>query len=486
MAEPTPSESRKTIVGLLIILFLLAAIVWLIPVVHAERLFPVAVLVVLLGTVFGPRFFMIQSVIQLSIDRMLWGAMIALALIQFRVGNVKMFRLTRIDWIILAFIGYIFLSAMTGISTAYATKAFSRWLFYVVMPGGLYLIARLVKLRESDVQFFFKAILCLAVYLAFTGLCEVMGIYALVFPKYILNQEDWEFLGRARGPLMNPIGNGFILSIGFVISLFGFVSGNRQMKIVYGCTSLLLLAGVYATLTRSVWIAVILAAGLLALLHTPRWLRVIGLAGVILFGGAMTMGLKDTLMSLKRDKQLSAADAAKSIELRPLLAVLAFEMFKDKPIVGHGYGRYFQYNKDYSSIRSYDMDLEIVRGYYQHNTFLASLVDTGLIGLFLMVSMLLSLAGLAWRLARERVNTVLARQVGLLTMSALIVYAFNGMFHDMTIIPMVQMFLFVIAGVTVTIHQRGFAPVIERESSSDSPQRRRPESDGARELAPTL
>ena len=475
--------------GLLIILFLLAALVWMIPVVHAERLFPVAVLVVLLGTVFGPKFFNVQSVIQLSIDRVLWGAMIALALIQFRIGNVKMFRLTRLDWIVLAFVGYVFLSAMTGISGEYATKAFSRWLFYIVMPAGLYLIARLVELRESDVRFFFKAVVGLAIYLSLTGLCEVLGIHALVFPKYILNPEEWEFLGRARGPLMNPIGNGFVLSIGFVVSVFAFFNGNRQMKLVYGCVTLLILAGAYATLTRSVWIGVILATGLMILIHTPRWVRVLGVAAALLFGGALMMGLKDTLMSLKRDKQLSAADSAKSIELRPLLAVIALEMFKDKPIVGHGYGRYFEFNKNYSSIRSYDMDLEEVRGYYQHNAFLAILVDTGLIGLLLLVSIILSLAGLAWRLARERVNTPLARQVGLLAMSVLIVYVFNGMFHDMMIIPMVQMFLFVIAGMAVTIHQRGFAAPCARSSSrQEEPvtNNRRPESNPAPGLATTL
>ena len=73
---------------------------------------------------------------------------------------------------------------------------------------------------------------------------------------------------------------------------------------------------------------------IVGLVHSPRWVRVLGLAATVLLAGAMAMGLKEQLMAFKRDKALSAADAAKSIELRPLLAAVAWEMFKDKPQPG--------------------------------------------------------------------------------------------------------------------------------------------------------
>ena len=51
------------------------------------------------------------------------------------------------------------------------------------------------------------------VYLAFTGVAETRGMPALVFPKYILTSEFTEFLGRGRGPFLNPVTNGIFMAV---------------------------------------------------------------------------------------------------------------------------------------------------------------------------------------------------------------------------------------------------------------------------------
>lgn len=170
----------------------------------------------------------------------------------------------------------------------------------------------------------------------------------------------------------------------------------------------------------------------------------------------MTMGLKEQLLSIKRDKQLSAVESAKSIELRPLLAVVAWEMFKDQPIIGHGFGHYFEHNLPYHDNRSYGLPLDRVRTYAQHNTFLAVLVDSGLIGILLLLGILATLGSVAWRLARDTPHPE-ARTVGALLLGGLVIHICNSMFHDLIVIPMVQTFLLFIGGCAVTILQSGLA-----------------------------
>ncbi|NND99361.1 MAG: O-antigen ligase family protein [Pirellulaceae bacterium] len=447
----------------LIFLFALAAFVWMIPIVHGGRLLRLSVLVLLVGTAFGPDFFAIDGFIQISLDRVLWASMLALAVVQFRLGNLRIARLTRIDFLIAAIIAYFFLSGMGAGSGPYMTKSFSRWLFYAVMPAGLYLMARVVEIRAEDIRWFCKVVLGLGVYLAATSVFEVAGYHFAVFPRYIVDPDVWLFYGRGRGPLLNPVGNGFIITIGTVACVLGFFSSDRRMKLIYAGLFIVLVLGAYATLTRSVWIGLILAVGVIAFVYSPRWLRILSLAATVLLAGAMTIGLKDQLLAFKRDKDLSAQEAAKSIELRPLLAIVAWEMFKDKPITGHGFGRYFEHSKPFHDIRSYKAPLEKVKGYYQHNTFLAILVDTGLIGISLFVGLLASLCGIGWRLTRDRKSTPEIRQVGLLMLGAMASYCFNGLFHDMMIIPMSHMFLFFLAGIAVTVYQYGFAERPQRD-----------------------
>ena len=54
------------------------------------------------------------------------------------------------------------------------------------------------------------------VYLAAVSLAEYFGAWQLVFPKYIVTSaldRNAEFVGRGRGPLLHPIGNGILLAI---------------------------------------------------------------------------------------------------------------------------------------------------------------------------------------------------------------------------------------------------------------------------------
>ena len=457
--------------NVLAFLFLLAFAVWSIPWIKDGRLPVLISMLFLVGTIFGPPFFAIDGPIQISLDRVLWMGMMGLAVVQWRLGNIKPPSLTRIDACLIGLMVYLFWRSRGGDITQTIVDPTARWVFYIFIPTTVFFLARIVSYRRQDFRLMQYAIIALGLYLSVTAVFEVKGWHAFVFPKHILDPEVWLFLGRGRGPLLNPIGNGFLIGTAMAAVASLYVGASRNQKALCVAIGVVLLVGGYATLTRSCWLGVAGAGLMVGLVHSPRWVRFLGLAAAVLLMAAMMGGLKDQLLELKRDKDLSAAEAAKSVELRPLLATVAWEMFKDKPILGHGYGQYLQRHDQYLSVRKYDLPLEQVRPYSHHNTFLAFLVDSGLIGLGLFCAALFTLATCAWNLAINGNLPLHRRRVGLFSLAILANYLPNAMFHNMTIIPMVQVVLLGTAGVVIAIYQKGFER--STETARSNVQRRR-------------
>jgi O-antigen ligase len=71
----------------------------------------------------------------------------------------------------------------------------------------------------------------------------------------------------------------------------------------------------------------------------------------------------------------------------------------------------------------------------QHNLFLSSLTETGLVGLSLLVALLGAGSVQAWRLWNARERAPAERWFGVVMLVFLVNYALNGMFHDVSIIP---------------------------------------------------
>ncbi|MCA9137352.1 MAG: O-antigen ligase family protein [Planctomycetales bacterium] len=442
---------------LVAILFALASLVWMIPLLRSGRYIQLATLVLALGTFFGPDFYAIDGPIQISIDRVLFFVLVALAFVGLRLEMTKLPEFNRLDWLVIAMVAWFGWSAMTGGSNPPGTPPMARWIFYIAMPAAMYFIPRMVSIKTCDVRWILTGSIVMGIYLSVTAVFEIKGLHGFVFPRYIVNPDNWEFFGRGRGPLMNPSGNGILISMGLTAAAIGLIKSRRERRLFYSVVVACLLVGVYATLTRSAWMGGIAAIGIVGFVHSPRWVRVMSLGVAVLIVGIASTSLKDKIFRLKRDENLSAADSEKSVKLRPLLAIVAWEMFKDRPITGHGYGHYEIKHRTYHDDRGYKMPLGQARPYTQHNVFLSILVDTGIIGLVLFSAWFLSTAAIAWKLSRDGSACQESRSVGLVMMGTMLAYLCNGMFQDATIIPMVHMFLFFGVGVTVTTMQSGVA-----------------------------
>jgi O-antigen ligase len=177
------------------------------------------------------------------------------------------------------------------------------------------------------------------------------------------------------------------------------------------------------------------------------------LVGTLAAGALGSALFWESLLSFKRDQHLDEALTAESARLRPLLATVAWQMFLDYPLLGVGFGQYLQENGPYLADRSIDLPLEKARPYVQHNVVLALLVETGAIGAGLFL-VLLSLWARDALLVRRRSNLPLGqRQLALVFLAGLAAYLANGMFQDVSIIVMVNMLLFLLAGLTNSLAQ---------------------------------
>ncbi|TWU44091.1 O-Antigen ligase [Novipirellula aureliae] len=438
----------------LIVLFSIASAVWIGPLLTYGRTILLATMVLLVGTVVGPAFLSIPAPIPITVDRVLWLAMFGLVLVRLRQGELVLSRLTRIDIAVIAWMGWLLISALMGGPGAKENSPIARWLFYVAMPIGTYAVVRVSEITAKDMKWVERLLLGLGIYLSVTAILEVSGFHALVFPRYIVNGKIWEFFGRARGPLLNPSGNAVVMTISLVIAILGFIQSNHRVKFAYAGLVTLILAGIYCTLTRSSWMGGIAAVAVIVWVYSPRWLRVLGLASMFLLGAAGAAGLKDQFMQMKRDKNLSAADAEKSVQLRPLLAIVAWEMFKERPILGHGFGHYLENSEPYHTVRSYGLPLDQARPYTQHNIFLSILVDAGLVGLLLFLGILTITTAVSWQMVNDKGKSQMARHAGFIWLGGFAGYFCNGMFQDVTMIPMSNMFMFFIAALAVTVYGR--------------------------------
>jgi O-antigen ligase len=213
----------------------------------------------------------------------------------------------------------------------------------------------------------------------------------------------------------------------------------------------LYLAGIYCSMTRSVWMGGVFVVALAVGLALPWSWRVL-----LLGGGALAILLLvatqwENLVSFKRDKALSAEKTAESVALRPIMARVAWHMFLDRPLLGCGFAQYKTEHNNYLSDRTTDMPLERARDYIPHNVVFSLLTETGLVGLGLFLAMIAYWARDAWRLWRDAAGPLWMRQQGLLLLVALGVYFINGMFHDVSVVPMANMTLFTIAGATAAL-----------------------------------
>src|SRR5207244_118142 len=213
----------------------------------------------------------------------------------------------------------------------------------------------------------------------------------------------------------------------------------------------LLAGGVLLTYTRSTWIGLAASVIVVAAFQIPQRWRLPAVAGAGLLGLLVVTASWGQLLRIKREGTVE--DSEHSVEQRQSFAYISGKMFRDNPIFGVGFGRFYDRKLPYLSDRSQNFELESLRRLHHHNTLLSVLTETGLVGLAAFIGVFVAWSRSAVGVVANARSSPWVRAQGVLTLALIANYLCSAVFHDLTLMPSQELLLFVFAAMTVNLQQ---------------------------------
>lgn len=408
------------------------------------------------GYVVGYDFWNIRiGPLPLTLDRLLLVGLVIAFAVQWRSRQFKIYPLTASDWLLGGLLVLLAASAALSGTPEIANAETSKWGRLVTaffIPATLYWMVRQTPITARAWRGLLVVLVGLGIYLAVTAVAEAAGLWSLVFPRYIADPTLGIHFGRARGPTLNAASMGLYLTacLWCAWTLFGEVRRVWQLVLLVALPAMAL--GVVLTYTRSTWLG-LAASGLVVLgFQLPRRLRWPAVATLLLAGTLFMAVDWHQLVHLQRED--TAAQSQHSVDQRVSFAYVSWQMFKDHPIFGVGWGRFYDRKLPYLSDRSQDFELESLRPLNHHNTLLSLLTETGIVGLSAFLALLAVWARYAWSLAADANLPRWVRSHGVLMLALLANYLASATFHDLTLVAQQEWLLLVAAGLTVGLVQQ--------------------------------
>lgn len=413
------------------------------------------VLYLVTAAVFGPYFLCFDIAgITLSLDRVLLVGLVASAFIQWRMGKLDPKPMCTVDYAMLVLVGVLAVSTFTHDyqDAGPADVPIVQHLINgYLIPLTIYWIARQAKLDERELTRVLMAMVVFGLYLAVIGVLEGLKLYSLVFPRYIANPAIGLHFGRARGPMVHSVSYGIYLDACLLAAGLLMLRLSRGGKLAVGMLIPIFLAAIFFTKTRSVWLGAATGTLIITGLLLQGRMRVAVIGGAILAGGLFIVAKSDSLKGLQREGTVQ--DTRQSADMRKVFTYVSWKMFQDKPIWGVGFGQFAKAKLPYLTDQDTDLHLETIRKYVHHNTFLAILTETGLIGLVVFLAVLLGWTRAGWQLVRNLQCPAWMKSHGLLLMGVLGVAVWQMAGHEITFTTLDQSLLYFVAGIAVGLTQ---------------------------------
>ncbi|HZZ72410.1 MAG TPA: O-antigen ligase family protein [Pirellulales bacterium] len=408
-----------------------------------------ACVTILAAAVFGVEFWHLDAALPVTIDRVFLVGTVVAFVVQRRLGQTDPKRLLTVDKILVLFLGLLTVSFFLSDFHDPKEQAISQFRLMVgyLIPATLYYVARQSRFTERNLSFVRGAFFCLGVYLGFTAICEFTKTWWLVFPWQIADPTVGLHYGRARGPMVHSVSFGLCLGTCFLASWIwrSHLSPLKQRWVLLFLP--LMLVGIVLSLTRSVWIgaglSTIALLGLTLRGSVRRAFLAVAIASVIV----VVVVRPENLIAFKREE--SAENTEQSAELRKSFVYISWQMFKDKPIWGFGFGTFYWEKMPYLHDRRTDLLLEPIRDWVHHNTFLSILTETGAVGFALFLALLGGWAYNGWRLLRCAQAPRWVRWQGALTLAQLLLYSTQLLFHELSYAVIDSALVYFTAGITV-------------------------------------
>jgi O-antigen ligase len=411
-----------------------------------------ALLTVLAAIAFGHPFWNVQlGPFPLTLDRIVVLAMLIAFPVLVWNRRAELKPVGRTDLLVLLMAGLLLVSTFLHDWSYRENLPLSRLIFFNLLPFCFYFLARNSLPVAGQLGGFYWLLTGAGFCFAVVAVFEEREWYGLVFPRYIIDPSYVEFLGRARGPFLNPVSLGIFLGTGILGAAALWRGATPLTKTFLAAAIMVMISASFLTYTRSVWMGC--AASLAILFWFPSTMKTRGamVAAGSLVVAMLVFSFADKVTRFQRDKNVSEAEMAQSAALRPMLARVAWKMFLDKPLLGHGYGQYTATKRPYHFNDQSGQPLSKILPYMQHNVFLSFLTETGSIGMLLLIFLIAAAMLTAWRTWNSEFAARRERFAGLVLMAFLVNYVINGMFHDVSIIDNVHSLFFLLAGTSANV-----------------------------------
>ena len=246
-----------------------------------------------------------------------------------------------------------------------------QWVLFVIAPAAFS--------TPADRRVFIGTLVGMGLYLGFTGIFEIVGPHALVFPRYIMNPHVGVHFGRARGPFVQAAVNGLALYACIAASLIALREWRTRWVRLVACVGIAVCSfSLLLTFQRTIWIGVAVAS--LVVLLAARELRRYVIP--ILVTVAVVVGLAFLLIpSVRAHASLRAADVT-TVQNREALDAAAIAMVEARPLFGFGWGRFLAVAPNYfKESDSYSIN-EVAKNPV-HDVYGSIATELGLVGLAL-------------------------------------------------------------------------------------------------------
>jgi len=368
-------------------------------------------------------------------DRLFIVYLVSYVLLLGRHRHLRRLKMVREEVLMMCFFGIILVSCLLSgarplnyhLSTVFSLIGFPMFTFW---------LCRRIPFRRSNVARLAVVMIAIGGYLGLCGVCEHYDWRLFIFPDYIFNPSVGIHFGRARGPFVQAAIFGGVLCLIALMTVW-FINHVRATLIAL-IPLALMIASIYLTDTRAVWVYFGLSVIILAVTRNgaQRYAyATVLLAFAVAASGALSkFSMYETTLFGRRD------EAAQS---RVVLADASIVMLKEHPLLGSGYGT-FAAGVDF--LRDRDQR-RLVVGEGNHNTFLGLAVEVGIVG---TVPYVLIFAGFLvqgrrlWRLSKT--YSPPARDFAISALAALLGYLCLIQFGDVRFATLLNSLMFAVYG----------------------------------------
>jgi O-antigen ligase len=251
-------------------------------------------------------------------------------------------------------------------------------------PFITYFIAKRVEYNKQRTKILLAVLCGVGGYLGFTGICEHFGFEALVWPKYIMDPSIGTHWERVRGPFLESVAMGRILTVTLLCVLIMATEVQGFKKGVLYVIALLEVGSIYFTYTRGPWIgfgaALLIICTLRSRMRRPGLVLIVAIliVGLLGVGSKFSFFGEDTLFSRRQN----------TVDERMVSYATALKMGMENPMFGVGFGRFgVEWDNYFTPMPGPLVNPETM----SHNTFLGIFAETGMPALAFLLAMLYQL-----------------------------------------------------------------------------------------------